>query len=131
MIRRPPRSTRTDTLFPYTTLCRSGGAAQAGDSSWRAIRRSSLADHLEHAIQVLENLIVPETQDSEAAAFEPLRSCCVIILAVAVLATIELDNQTHIVAGEIGPEAAERHLAAQATDRERKSGGEGKRRAVR
>src|SRR3546814_13753312 len=31
MIRRPPRSTRTDTLFPYTTLCRSlllGLAAQ-------------------------------------------------------------------------------------------------------
>src|SRR3546814_13176383 len=27
MIRRPPRSTRTDTLFPYTTLFRSPGAA--------------------------------------------------------------------------------------------------------
>src|SRR3546814_10272190 len=26
MIRRPPRSTRTDTLFPYTTLFRSGQA---------------------------------------------------------------------------------------------------------
>src|SRR3546814_8277884 len=26
MIRRPPRSTRTDTLFPYTTLFRSGHA---------------------------------------------------------------------------------------------------------
>src|SRR3546814_19654676 len=25
MLRRPPRSTRTDTLFPYTTLCRSMG----------------------------------------------------------------------------------------------------------
>src|SRR3546814_7766736 len=25
MIRRPPRSNRTDTLFPYTTLCRSRG----------------------------------------------------------------------------------------------------------
>src|SRR3546814_15753940 len=25
MIRRPPRSTRTDTLFPYTTRCRSHG----------------------------------------------------------------------------------------------------------
>src|SRR3546814_14370003 len=24
MVRRPPRSTRTDKLFPYTTLCRSG-----------------------------------------------------------------------------------------------------------
>src|SRR3546814_4013953 len=36
MIRRPPRSTRTDTLFPYTTLFRSGGGhpprgAAAGD----------------------------------------------------------------------------------------------------
>src|SRR3546814_11754381 len=27
MIRRPPRSTRTDTLFPYTTLFRSGLSA--------------------------------------------------------------------------------------------------------
>src|SRR3546814_19808167 len=27
MIRRPPRSTRTDTLFPYTTLFRSGHVA--------------------------------------------------------------------------------------------------------
>src|SRR3546814_18008544 len=29
MIRRPPRSTRTDTLFPYTTLFRSGRTAAA------------------------------------------------------------------------------------------------------
>src|SRR3546814_15317770 len=29
MIRRPPRSTRTDTLFPYTTLFRSGQQALA------------------------------------------------------------------------------------------------------
>src|SRR3546814_5467513 len=28
MIRRPPRSTRTDTLFPYTTLFRSSALAQ-------------------------------------------------------------------------------------------------------
>src|SRR3546814_4885881 len=30
MIRRPPRSTRTDTLFPYTTLFRSHAVAIAG-----------------------------------------------------------------------------------------------------
>src|SRR3546814_14591748 len=30
MIRRPPRSTRTDTLFPYTTLFRSARAYRAG-----------------------------------------------------------------------------------------------------
>src|SRR3546814_6350234 len=28
MLRRPPRSTRTDTLFPYTTLFRSGSRFQ-------------------------------------------------------------------------------------------------------
>src|SRR3546814_1286781 len=37
MIRRPPRSTRTDTLFPYTTLFRSG-----------------LADHLKEQIGTRE-----------------------------------------------------------------------------
>src|SRR3546814_15354200 len=42
MIRRPPRSTRTDTLFPYTTLFRSPGAQApcrgdfpARDDFWR------------------------------------------------------------------------------------------------
>src|SRR3546814_4983971 len=35
MIRRPPRSTRTDTLFPYTTLFRSN-AAQKAFPTWRA-----------------------------------------------------------------------------------------------
>src|SRR3546814_6012435 len=30
MIRRPPRSTRTDTLFPYTTLFRSRGGVWGG-----------------------------------------------------------------------------------------------------
>src|SRR3546814_2150900 len=36
MIRRPPRSTRTDTLFPYTTLFRSKGSALIG--SWGSAR---------------------------------------------------------------------------------------------
>src|SRR3546814_3139647 len=31
MIRRPPRSTRTDTLFPYTTLFRSGSQGDLFD----------------------------------------------------------------------------------------------------
>src|SRR3546814_16469931 len=39
MIRRPPRSTRTDTLFPYTTLFRSR-AACASDGRVRLSRRS-------------------------------------------------------------------------------------------
>src|SRR3546814_4354204 len=33
MIRRPPRSTRTDTLFPYTTLFRSNDIIIGGDGA--------------------------------------------------------------------------------------------------
>src|SRR3546814_18679598 len=57
MIRRPPRSTRTDTLFPYTTLFRSrqhrpaaddhlhSGTAVAGVSgAWLGLSLSARAD---------------------------------------------------------------------------------------
>src|SRR3546814_4750816 len=40
MIRRPPRSTRTDTLFPYTTLFRSLAdliARETGKPIWEAL----------------------------------------------------------------------------------------------
>src|SRR3546814_1090655 len=40
MIRRPPSSTRTDTLFPYTTLFRSAAAhARRDEAHMRAVQR--------------------------------------------------------------------------------------------
>src|SRR3546814_16146875 len=42
MIRRPPRSTRTDTLFPYTTLFRSGLVLALGNQRANAARWLSL-----------------------------------------------------------------------------------------
>src|SRR3546814_16772975 len=39
MIRRPPRSTRTDTLFPYTTLFRSGGRRHLRPGQWLGTHR--------------------------------------------------------------------------------------------
>src|SRR3546814_5751318 len=39
MIRRPPRSTRTDTLFPYTTLFRSRGHSCRVEELFSACRR--------------------------------------------------------------------------------------------
>src|SRR3546814_5472919 len=39
MIRRPPRSTRTDTRFPYTTLFRSGDQAKQHRAAHGARRR--------------------------------------------------------------------------------------------
>src|SRR3546814_15655109 len=50
MIRRPPRSTRTDTLFPYTTLFRSAGGdrrpARTAASDPRLPRACETAQHL-------------------------------------------------------------------------------------
>src|SRR3546814_16455873 len=43
MIRRPPRSTRTDTLFPYTTLFRSMGDRRGAALVARRIPRLRLA----------------------------------------------------------------------------------------
>src|SRR3546814_8632336 len=44
MIRRPPRSTRTDTLFPYTTLFRSHGRRPGQRGRFRRARASRAAD---------------------------------------------------------------------------------------
>src|SRR3546814_5793538 len=44
MLRRPPRSTRTDTLFPYTTLFRSVGADDLD------VERLQRAPEMRHAI---------------------------------------------------------------------------------
>src|SRR3546814_5487190 len=60
MIRRPPRSTRTDTLFPYTTLFRSGhhgcgssSAERPGDFGGGELhdrdRRGTAGDHADVA----------------------------------------------------------------------------------
>src|SRR3546814_20064860 len=50
MIRRPPRSTRTDTLFPYTTLFRSGARQRRRVIMLRRDRRGP-----EHARAGAEN----------------------------------------------------------------------------
>src|SRR3546814_9132153 len=47
MLRRPPRSTRTDTLFPYTTLFRSGPHAARGFAA--PVPRGATADRRRQA----------------------------------------------------------------------------------
>src|SRR3546814_6305997 len=53
MIRRPPRSTRTDTLFPYTTLFRSPGQdrQRAGVAGARAHGPLQADDRLDVVVQ--------------------------------------------------------------------------------
>src|SRR3546814_16969943 len=53
MIRRPPRSTRTDTLFPYTTLFRSlmqGAVNRWSPHTEALLFAAARADHVEKTI---------------------------------------------------------------------------------
>src|SRR3546814_11889019 len=62
MIRRPPRSTRTDTLFPYTTLFRSGVALEpSAPAGWHRDELSA-ADAVGHraAVDAAAGLELPE-----------------------------------------------------------------------
>src|SRR3546814_12080079 len=64
MIRRPPRSTRTDTLFPYTTLFRSVDAAdhQIGEVE-AAAGRGRIADA--HPVDNDERLLALRAADTQ------------------------------------------------------------------
>src|SRR3546814_12519476 len=57
MIRRPPRSTRTDTLFPYTTLFRSSPAPQERGFTQAASQGACLArmDDQEETMERIEH----------------------------------------------------------------------------
>src|SRR3546814_18491880 len=69
MIRRPPRSTRTDTLFPYTTLFRSAEAAHLrihlADARQDQHRRLHARDAelLEHVVAVHVGQVEIEQDD--------------------------------------------------------------------
>src|SRR3546814_20497754 len=106
MIRRPPRSTRTDTLFPYTTLFRSDtiglltGALDALDSEAARGIRTTLATMRETAERAWDN--EPEW-----------------IWAIEDLITIDMQRLREQV-GLLAESAAEHNIA------ERKRGVEGK-----
>src|SRR3546814_7406978 len=53
MIRRPPISTRTDTLFPYTTLFRSKNL-KAILSEWLSFRSDTVTRRLNHRLEKVE-----------------------------------------------------------------------------
>src|SRR3546814_4380614 len=121
MIRRPPRSTRTDTLFPYTTLFRSRSAM--GPSS--VLRRPVLSrpigawgqrHFLETAVQPLQGLaggveLRPHADNSRLGQDE-----IKIVLAGAVLRGLQqnLLDLPHPLADPLHASAAQPlHLAPQ------------------
>src|SRR3546814_6294250 len=65
MIRRPPRSTRTDTLFPYTTLFRSSGAEGSRTISTSPRSNQSRKSWSDGADSVSKSSAAPSNSRSE------------------------------------------------------------------
>src|SRR3546814_1686423 len=65
MIRRPPRSTRTDTLFPYTTLFRSrrDGSAGAFRGEARCLTQDRVDRHLKMSCRDILSERIEQWQD--------------------------------------------------------------------
>src|SRR3546814_18568473 len=68
MIRRPPRSTRTDTLFPYTTLFRSrpGDHAEEGGAEDRDFGRAAGEAAGDEGGAIEEKLAEPDARRKDA-----------------------------------------------------------------
>src|SRR3546814_6005455 len=69
MIRRPPRSTRTDTLFPYTTLFRSYVRHRLRR---RRVPRISQRDRVEHRLQVEQSGVLGQRRRKDPRAARKL-----------------------------------------------------------
>src|SRR3546814_18820215 len=65
MIRRPPRSTRTDTLFPYTTLFRS----QGGDVDSSSGLRFASADPVDQTVAAIDAGTDPSEKRQEGSTY--------------------------------------------------------------
>src|SRR3546814_2527734 len=99
MIRRPPRSTRTDTLFPYTTLFRSNdprlrrGAAK--ERSHRAIQHLFQPLGIEHSCSAIVSSVMGRSVRSEEHTSE-LQSLMRISYAVFCLKKKKTKHEKYI-----------------------------------
>src|SRR3546814_6791587 len=139
MIRRPPRSTRTDTLFPYTTLFRSNqlaGTMSGGEQQMLAMARGLAAEpsllFLDELSMGLAPLIVEELYAIVSEIARTGVSILVVeqfartVLGVADYAAIMLNGQISTVGqpvdvaaeleaaylGHCGPKRSEAHNSA-------------------
>src|SRR3546814_11741796 len=81
MIRLPPRSTRTDTLFPYTTLFRSIQRLYLGPPRIKVINHElhhEILGPLLLVVRLQEKLSAPHTEDGHIGIKELLETQCLV-----------------------------------------------------
>src|SRR3546814_12024174 len=131
MIRRTPRSTRTDTLFPYTTLFRSLRAAKqhvdAGTQEAlvdRVVAVQKIADRVEHDVRGDDGLLLLGGI-ADHHAIGPVESGQLADILADLLSGTVVGRNDWPALGVTEPDQPPAHLA-DPIDEDRKSHGKGK-----
>src|SRR3546814_17500588 len=72
MIRRPPRSTRTDTLVPYTTLFRSAAPKGASAATSASVMQHGKGEGTITAIDPAKNMVTLDHGEIAALQWPPM-----------------------------------------------------------
>src|SRR3546814_9902277 len=96
MIRRPPRSTRTDTLFPYTTLFRSAVHHDTDDEIWIRIFKKASGKPTINAVEAIDVVLCWGWIDRSEEHTSELQSLMRISYAVFCLKKKKHKKITHI-----------------------------------
>src|SRR5579883_1406841 len=100
-------------------LCPSG---RRGEGRWAGVQRS--ADGFQDTLQIVQHLVVPETNDAVAALRELGAAAFIGFLAKRVLTAVQLDRQLSLGTGESGHAPTDRMLAAEFPSRQPLAQGE-------
>src|SRR3546814_2737864 len=95
MIRRPPRSTRTDTLFPYTTLFRSFGDLEVRRRFHEELLKLSVASGTTITWGLIPLDHVADRSEEHTSELQSLMR-----ISYAVFCLKKKKNRKHIIAGD-------------------------------
>src|SRR3546814_19736010 len=91
MIRRPPRSTLTDTLFPYTTLCRSSMAQALVTANFPL---PSVVGSLDAYISAVHRIPVLSSEEEQALSRDYLEEANLAAAKKLVMSHLRLDRKS-------------------------------------
>jgi len=69
-------------------------------------------DYRMHAVQIFQDLVIPEPQHTVTLAFQKSRAAYLRFGSGIVLTTVDFDDQSHLVADKVGNKTSDRHLSA-------------------
>src|SRR3546814_4317639 len=99
MIRRPPRSTRTDTLFPYTTLVRSVPGVEAAEVEiGLAVRKLARLDRVRVVDEEQEDVAIGRSEE-HTSELQSLMRISYAVFCLKKKTHKDKHNTTHAICG--------------------------------